>query len=216
MAGKRESASKRSASAHDTKARIAASATKLFARKGYAATSIQEICQASGANIAAVNYYFQSKENLYRHIVSNFGTHSLDNISQILQSPATEDEFRVRLEMFLEFAADMVAQQPDVSRIIVRDVDIMTSMCRDIYINTFCRIYICLVSFLKCAVQRGILRRDTNPDMVAQLLFGPLTSQHNSDREIREMLKSGDFADAGYRRRWVRGTVSLILSGIKG
>lgn len=36
-----------------------------FARLGYRDATISEICEAAGANIAAVNYHFRSKENLY-------------------------------------------------------------------------------------------------------------------------------------------------------
>ena len=45
---------------------LLAQATRLFAAKGYAAASTREICQAAGVNIAAIRYYFGSKEGLYR------------------------------------------------------------------------------------------------------------------------------------------------------
>jgi len=50
----------------DTRQRVLESATRLFAEKGFRDTTVHEICQAAHANIAAVNYYFGSKENLYQ------------------------------------------------------------------------------------------------------------------------------------------------------
>jgi AcrR family transcriptional regulator len=52
---------------HDlsTQERLLGSAARIFARKGYHEATVAEICEAAGANIAAVNYYFRSKENLY-------------------------------------------------------------------------------------------------------------------------------------------------------
>ena len=40
-------------------------ACKVFADKGYRKATIAEICKRAGVNIAAVNYYFRSKERLY-------------------------------------------------------------------------------------------------------------------------------------------------------
>jgi len=48
-----------------TRARLLRAACEVFAEKGYHQATIAEICERAGANIAAVNYYFHSKENLY-------------------------------------------------------------------------------------------------------------------------------------------------------
>lgn len=49
----------------DTQARLLKAACKVFSEKGYHLAKIAEICELAGTNIAAVNYYFRSKENLY-------------------------------------------------------------------------------------------------------------------------------------------------------
>lgn len=49
-----------------TKERILEEACKVFAEKGYRDATHVEICSRAGANAAAVNYYFSSKEALYR------------------------------------------------------------------------------------------------------------------------------------------------------
>ncbi len=50
--------------AQDTKDQIIRAAEVLFARDGYANTSLRQITDMAGANVAAVNYHFGSKENL--------------------------------------------------------------------------------------------------------------------------------------------------------
>ncbi|MFO0824016.1 MAG: CerR family C-terminal domain-containing protein [Gemmataceae bacterium] len=49
----------------DARERLIVAAQEEFAEHGYKAATVRRICQAAGANIAAVNYYFGDKENLY-------------------------------------------------------------------------------------------------------------------------------------------------------
>ncbi|HBF43847.1 MAG TPA: hypothetical protein DDW42_09540 [Desulfobacteraceae bacterium] len=52
----------------NTRERILDEAEVLFARKGYRAVSIREIIQESHCNLAAVNYHFGQKKNLYQEV----------------------------------------------------------------------------------------------------------------------------------------------------
>ncbi len=49
--------------------RLLDEASKVFAHKGYAAASTREICQQAGMNVAAINYHFGGKEELYREVL---------------------------------------------------------------------------------------------------------------------------------------------------
>jgi AcrR family transcriptional regulator len=49
----------------DTKQRLINAAGEMFAEKGYEAASIRDICQRAEANLAAVNYHFGEKRQLY-------------------------------------------------------------------------------------------------------------------------------------------------------
>lgn len=50
----------------DTKERILEAAGKIFAEKGYRDATHAEVCRRAETNVASINYYFGSKENLYR------------------------------------------------------------------------------------------------------------------------------------------------------
>jgi AcrR family transcriptional regulator len=55
----------------DTRQRLLLAAGRLFAEKGKEAATIREICRAAGANLAAVNYHFRDKEQLYIEAVKS-------------------------------------------------------------------------------------------------------------------------------------------------
>ena len=48
-----------------TREQILCAAEVLFAEKGFSHTSIRDITEKADCNIAAVNYHFHGKENLY-------------------------------------------------------------------------------------------------------------------------------------------------------
>lgn len=52
-----------------TEQKIIRAADKLFTQKGYAATRTREIAEEAGANLALLNYYFGSKEKLFKKVV---------------------------------------------------------------------------------------------------------------------------------------------------
>ncbi len=53
----------------DTRQRLLLAAGELFAEKGFGDTSVRDIAQKAGANVAAMNYHFSSKENLFLETV---------------------------------------------------------------------------------------------------------------------------------------------------
>jgi AcrR family transcriptional regulator len=52
-----------------TKQHIAEKATELFAQKGYAATSIEDICLAADASKGSLYYHFKNKEQLFLYLL---------------------------------------------------------------------------------------------------------------------------------------------------
>ena len=53
-----------------TKERLIEAAGQLFAEKGFKETTIRDICELAGANVAAVNYYFGDKDKLHEEVIS--------------------------------------------------------------------------------------------------------------------------------------------------
>src|SRR5438876_11682021 len=54
----------------DAREAVLDSAVKVFARRGYAGTSVQDILQATGLSKPTVYYYFESKAGLFRAILA--------------------------------------------------------------------------------------------------------------------------------------------------
>lgn len=64
----------------DTKDRLLDAAEELFLDKGFEHVSIRELAAAADVNVAAVNYHFQGKDNLYSEVILRRFTKQRDRI----------------------------------------------------------------------------------------------------------------------------------------
>ena len=85
------------------RARILQVAAGLFADDGYKATSVRKICEAARVNVAMVNYYFHSKEELhlaafdYARELARASAADVAAASAQAQQPA-EEQLRLAIE----------------------------------------------------------------------------------------------------------------------
>jgi AcrR family transcriptional regulator len=58
-------------------------AMELFARKGYAGSSIREICHAAGVTKPVLYYHFRSKEHLYQELMFDIFNQTRENLLRL-------------------------------------------------------------------------------------------------------------------------------------
>lgn len=72
-----------------TKANLLDAARRLFAERGYDNTSIRAITSLAQANLGAVTYHFQSKENLYNEVLESKAKPLAELLTVAASSPGT-------------------------------------------------------------------------------------------------------------------------------
>jgi len=112
-----------------TRTRLLEAAGEIFAENGFAATTIQMISHRAGANIASVNYYFGSKENLYHEVLAYGRQISGEAVASEARSSADEG-LQVALENFIRLYLNRLLN-PDrpewYSKLIAREIAEPTS-----------------------------------------------------------------------------------------
>jgi AcrR family transcriptional regulator len=104
---------------HDNgiKGRLLKSACEVFAEKGYRDATVAEICDRAGANIAAVNYYFGSKDALYVEAWRLSFQQSLEKYPAdggISASASAEERLRGRISSIIRRFSDPESHEFDM------------------------------------------------------------------------------------------------------
>lgn len=96
---------------------ILSAATKLFARNGYAGTSIREICKATGVTKPVLYYHFKGKEHMYRELMLDIFSRTKKNLQTLSEYPGS---LRDRLVWYVYSEFNNSKEDPDSVRLLFR------------------------------------------------------------------------------------------------
>ncbi|MFW5707473.1 MAG: TetR/AcrR family transcriptional regulator [Bacteroidota bacterium] len=93
----------------NTEQKIFDAATELFIEKGVDRTSVRDIASKAGINLALMNYYFRSKENLFDAIFTDLVKKNTSDLIQILDSDL---ELSEKIRQYVAAYIDMLNRNP--------------------------------------------------------------------------------------------------------
>ena len=105
-------------SAMDVRSKIMEEATRLFAAHGVDGTAIQDIASAVGVTKQTLLYYYSSKHELQRAVLSNLLSRWSEVVPRLLHAVAREDRFDAILDATIEF----FAADADRARLLLREL----------------------------------------------------------------------------------------------
>ena len=99
--------------------RILDAARKLFAERGFEASSIRAIAEAAAVNLAMVNYYYGSKDLLYRRVIAQQFLSMLRDLATGLPDDLTPREAILGQPRRM---LNVIRRHPDWVRLIKREI----------------------------------------------------------------------------------------------
>src|SRR5258705_7359994 len=98
---------------------IMEAAEKLFSEKGFDGTSVRDIAEEAGVNLAMISYYFGSKEKLMEAIFKHRGEHMTLQLENMLknQELTSLQKMNVLIDGFIE----KIMKQQGFHRIMTRE-----------------------------------------------------------------------------------------------
>lgn len=104
-----------------TEEKIKEAARRVFTRKGFAATRTRDIAEESGYNLALINYYFRSKENLFNIIMLEHLQLFVHSITELMNDEATSLD--QKLEILVSHYIDMLIGNPNLPLFILNEIN---------------------------------------------------------------------------------------------
>ncbi|MGZ3787335.1 MAG: TetR/AcrR family transcriptional regulator [Bacteriovorax sp.] len=189
-------------------------ARKHFSEKGYAGSSIRDICDEAHANVSAIKYHFGGKEELYRECFKIYGESRLHSASKILTKTDSSEELKLRLKLFCEdFIKEGLANM-HMTKMICREIETENPLIEDIFQETFLKLYSTLVEMFEDAKTKNLVRKDLDAMVAASLFFHGLTTSLRVDH-VGEKYFQKSLRDPIYAELFINNMISIFFDGAK-
>lgn len=106
----------RRAQGEESRGRLLETATELIAERGYAATSVGEVCRRAGVAKPALYWHFGSKEGLLAEVIETVGTAWIERIQK---SVYLEGDPMQRFERLLDGWRRILLEEPGLLRLLM-------------------------------------------------------------------------------------------------
>ncbi len=187
------------------KSRLIEAGKAMFADRGFDGASVREICKMADASSTMIHHYFGSKEGLYKAIVEEFNSATFDVPLRLIDKPPkTQEEFILRLEMFISETFRALLAQASVFRIIVRDAKR--------YIDTS-QFHEGLSKYLSAAQNAGFLSADLKIELVTGLVLDRLGGQIMYASMAQDD-RPNVLNDEAYAEEWLNANTTVLIHGL--
>ncbi|MEX2247832.1 MAG: TetR/AcrR family transcriptional regulator [Dehalococcoidia bacterium] len=152
-------------------------ATTLFADRGFAAVSVQEIADAARTHKTTVLYHFATKDALHEEVLDE----ALGRIAEVMDEFLGGEFRRERVAYMLDQIQAFFAEHRALARILEREL--LESSGPEAYLSRFVEpIYVPAVATLERAMKAGVIRRidpalfihDVHVQLIGYFCHGPL------------------------------------------
>jgi AcrR family transcriptional regulator len=191
----------------DIRQEIQNAAEILFARQGYAATSLREIANQVGVNPAMVHYYFGSKLALLQHVLEQ----SLEPLA--LAIAKMREEEHAPAARITGLLLHTFSEHPGLPALVAREVLLPGGVMQDHFLEYLApRLGGSLPGMLRKEQREGRLRNDLDPSIAALSVLSLCVFPFIA-RELAEKALDVHFDPSGLRKL-ERQITSLLDRGL--
>jgi AcrR family transcriptional regulator len=196
--------------ARSTRERIVAESLRLFAERGYAATSVAEIEAAAGLSPGAGGLYrhFRSKEEVLAAGVREHIARTRQQVITVLEQAASFEErsLEVRLRMTCQAGLAKVREEADLIRVLFRDLDQFPSLVVEMRDGIVNPLFAGIGSWL--AAQPELTGADEDWPAIASVLGGAVVNYWLASESLYEPPTRVD--EKRFVSAWTRLGLGLI------
>lgn len=182
----------------ETRLRLLNAAGPIFAERGFRATTVREICQQAGTNLASISYHFQDKEGFYVAAVKHAAEGCMDRVP--LPQWTGKTTARERLLQFVTTFLNRVAVDHDPAwhgQLLTREIVMPTRACAE-----FVRDYVRPMHGLLMSILNELMPRTSEEQrwLTALSIVGQCTHQRFGQAVMIELTGTSAVATYGVKK----------------
>jgi AcrR family transcriptional regulator len=197
----------------ELKAKIISVASHHFARLGLSGVSLKEVAKEADVAGSLINYHFKDKEGLFRACVEPFARDRGEAIRRILSDPQSVEEFRVRIEMFVEEMQLSILKDLSLFEIVDREVRTDNPLVVELFKEVMLSTFMVVQQFFSRAIENKLIRDGLDPVILATLLFTVTCDSARKDHIGKRFLNI-TLEDPEWRRKFTQHISDLFLKGV--
>ncbi|HEX3602194.1 MAG TPA: CerR family C-terminal domain-containing protein [Lacipirellulaceae bacterium] len=197
-----------------TRERITVAAGEIFAERGFDGTTVRDICQKAGANVAAVNYYFGDKQRLYVEAVCQAHRWRMEQFPLPPWSDSTSPE--TKLADFIGTFVRRVRSGPGGtwhSKLMMREMANPTAACAELVQSSIRPQFEILLQILRELAPADASQADLR--LTAFSIVGQCLFYHFADPVIRNLLSANEYESLDIEQL-TQHIADFSLTAIKG
>ena len=200
-----------------TKELLLQAGKKLFARKGLDGITVKDLATEAGVNVSLVSYYYQGKEGLYEACLLECGRESLALSQRLLTPPLSSEDFHLRLQLFIDEMYEFFSKNQDHVRTLLREIESEDSVFqrdyKEVFEETFLKVFITLVEFFRGAQKIGLIRKNLDPHLITVLFRGAMSQVVRTDFLSQRYYKMS-LLEPKFREKTRNHLLEIFLQGI--
>jgi len=140
---------------------IRRAAMKLFASRGYEATTLQSVAEVVGISKQAILHHFRSKEELHAAVLRELIEHWNRTLPRLLE---TASATRNRFDAVFSETVAFFEKDPDRARLVLRELLDRPDATRQLLSEAILPWFQAIAGYMRIGQERGVHRADVDPE----------------------------------------------------
>ncbi len=190
-------------------------AEDLFARQGFAGTSIKQIGEAASVNSALLYYYYADKEALYHAVLRRSVQRLASTVGPAVMSATNPEE---AIQSFARAYSEALLQNPALPRLMLRELlDHEAAHALPEVKQAMGGLILHFVELIRRAQQQGVFRSDVDPVKAVVSTLGQLVYAFMAQPLIQSVLlqREGKALDPQWLRAFGQHAAAFSLAALR-
>lgn len=197
----------------NSKERLIQAATKLFAQKGFKATTVREIASLADIRESQINHHFGSKEDLFQACLEGLEDSRLEYVEVILSQPAQSTaDLQARLMMLINGLLEAHLSKYDQMKMLYF-MELTEGVFPEAFQKKWVKLFKDIASFIERSKTTGVIKKEIDSKFFVELIYNNLSytmlfHEYSKGRSGIDLFKDKD------RMKFIQKHLDLLVPAV--